>query len=240
MNMLLALLVCSGVASASVDPRLAEAEALAAHGELDSALANTLAVADELEKSGAPTSAALHYNIGTLALSHGDDGLAMLHLLAAQRRAPLDEDTRHNLGVAMQRRADQVDDVRGASTLRRLPRGIVAAFAGVAVALFGALLLRIGVRGPRAPLARRALGLVAAALVSLGVWAAVVVADAGEIVVVMRDTQALPQPDKSAEGFAVHPGLSGDVVAEERGFARVRLENGVDVWIARDDIAAVP
>jgi hypothetical protein len=246
------VLLVTMMLGASSDPRLLEAERLAAHGEVDSAVAAYSAVADELLASGAQTSADIHYNLGTLALGQGDDGTAVLHLLAAQRRAPFDDDIRHNVTIAMQRRADQVDDARGTSVLRRLPRGVVAGCAGAVLALLGINLLILGVRGastsqaspttPTAPTTPRrlVLPLSLVAVVAVSLWVAHAVADTAEIVVVMQDTMALPQPDASADGFEVHPGLTGDVVAEEKGFARVRLENGVDVWIARSAIRRVP
>ena len=236
--MITALVVVVGLVGAS-DPRVKDAEGFAAHGEPDTARATYGALLDELTASGASASAALHYNVGTLALGAGDVGPAVLHLLAAERRAPLDDDIRHNLNAALARRADQVEGNTSLPLGARLPPGPVRATFGACLALLGILLAVAGIRRrglPRAVVRAAA----AAALVSGAIFAVRFAAERAVVVVVQQDTEARPQPDASAAGFTVHPGLTGAVVSEQQGFVRLRLENGVDVWVDHGAIAVVP
>lgn len=232
------LLVVVGVAGAT-DPRIKDAEGFAAHGEPDTARATYQAVLDELSTSGAPASAALHYNIGTLALGAGDVSGAVVHLLAAQRRDPLDDDIQHNLAEALSRRADQVEGGTSMPFGARLPPSLVRfAFAGCLL-LLGVVMAAAGLvqrRLPRGVVATT----IAAVAASGALWLARVQAERAVVVVVARDTEARPQPDATAAGFTVHAGLTGTVVNEQSGFSRVRLENGVDVWVERDATVQVP
>ena len=95
-----------------VDPRVSEAQTLAAHGEDDAALAGLQSVLHDVEDSGGSGSAALHFNIGTLALRTGDNALAVQHLLSAWRRAPTDDDVVHNLQLAKE--AGEIKKAAGA------------------------------------------------------------------------------------------------------------------------------
>ena len=224
------------------DPRVQDAARLAAHGELDAARAQYQAIHDELTASGADASSGLHYNLGTLALSADDVGAAVLHFLAAARRAPLDDDVRHNLATALAHRADQVESSSPDAIGAGLPPGPVALAFGSLLALLGVLLAIRGAASGRATtLAGRALvpalvtTLVAGALFGLRHFA-----DSADVAVVMSESEARPQPDASATGFAVHPGLTGRVMAEQFGFLRLRLENGVDVWVDRKHTQLVP
>lgn len=226
----------------AADPRLKDAERLAAHGELDAARAQYQTIHDELADSGADASAALHYNLGTLALSSDDMGTAVLHLLAAARRAPLDDDIRHNLATALTRRADHVEAARQDAIGARLPPGAVSVVLG---ALLGLLGLVLAVRGtssgrPAVVAGRATVPLLVAVVVAGILFGLRLAADAATVAVVMIETEARPQPDTSATGFTVHPGLTGHVVAEQEGFVRLRLENGVDVWVDHDHTRLVP
>jgi hypothetical protein len=229
------------VATAS-DPRVKDAERLAAHGELDAARAQYQAIHDELAASGAEASSGLHYNLGTLALSADDIGAAVLHLLAAARRAPLDDDVQHNLATALAHRADQVEASSPDAMGARLPPGPVALAFGSLMALLGVLLAIRGAASGRATmLAGRALvPTLVTTLVAGGLFGLRRFADSADVAVVMSESEARPQPDASAAGFAVHPGLTGRVMAEQRGFLRLRLENGVDVWVDRKHTQLVP
>ncbi|HEY1100603.1 MAG TPA: hypothetical protein VGF99_16810 [Myxococcota bacterium] len=235
--MIAALVLVMALAGAG-DARVKDAEGFAAHGEPATALAAYGALLDELHASGASGSAALHYNIGTLALGSGDVGTAVLHLLAAQRRDPLDDDIRHNLAAALSRRADQVEGDASLPAGASLPPGVARVTCGSLLALAGILFALAGLRRGRArPLVFAG---VLAALVGLGVLAVRAAAERAVVVVVMTDTEARPQPEDSAAGFAVHPGLTGAVVGEQQGYTRVRLENGVDVWVSTSATAVVP
>lgn len=240
--LLVAALCLVAGAGLAADPRIKEVERLAAHGELEAARAQLQTIHAELEASGASTSAGLHYNLGTLALGSGDVGGAVLHLSAAARRAPLDDDIRHNLEVALARRADQVSAAAAAPAGSRVPAAPVRLAFGVALALLGVLIAAAAMTsGQAARIVRSAIGPVVAATVVAGSvlllrWQA----DTTELVVVMGDAEARPQPDTSASGFTVHAGLTGVVVAEQHGFLRLRLENGVDVWVERAEVQRVP
>jgi hypothetical protein len=244
-SMFLVILVvvglCAGAGHAT-DPRIKEAERLAAHGEVEAARAQLQTIHDELRASGAETSAALHSNLGTLALGVDDVGDAVLHLAAAARRAPLDDDVRHNLATALARRADQVSAGATSSPGARLPAGPVRLAFGLALGLLGVVVAAAGAgSGVVARPARRLLPAVGGiVVVASGLLGLRLHADATDLVVVMQDTEARPQPDATATGFSVHAGLTGVVVAEQSGFLRLRLENGVDVWVERDAVAHVP
>jgi hypothetical protein len=219
-----------------------DAERLAAHGEPGAARGQFQALHDELTKSGAPTSAALHYNLGTLALVEDDVGDAVLHLMAAARRAPLDDDIRHNLDVALGRRADQVSSTGAHAPGARLPRGPVELAFGLGLALLGVVVATRGAASGRlGQLARRALvPTVVGVVVTGGLQGLRVHADRVQVAVIVVDTDARPQPEASAKGFVVHPGLTGVVVAEQQGHLRLRLENGVDVWVEHTAVRLVP
>jgi len=239
---LIAVVCLAASAGRASDPRVKEAERLAAHGELEAARAQLQTIHDELRASGAETSAALHYNLGTLALGVDAVGDAVLHLAAAARRAPLDDDIRHNLDTALARRADQVSAGATRAPGARLPAGPIRLAFGIAVALLGVVVALAGAgRGRIASVGRRLLPAGALFVVaSAGLLALRWRADADAVAVVMGDTEARPQPDATATGFGVHAGLTGVVIAEQQGFVRLRLENGVDVWVARDAIQLVP
>jgi hypothetical protein len=226
---------------AAVDPRIAEAQQLAAHGETAAARGQYAAVLHDLQQSGADGSAALHYDLGTLALVDDDVGAAMLHLLAAWRRDPGHDDIAYNLARAQEARQDRVEassSSLGALGGRLPPRGVrlVAALAavlgGFALALRGAL-------GPRVPAALVAVtGVVVA--VAFSALAARAAFDRRVLVVVMEATTARSSPDDKADGFEVHPGLTGERVDVTASWWRVRLENGLDVWVPARAAKVVP
>ena len=235
----LALLLCT----AGVDPRVVEAQQLAAHGEEAAAQAQLQAVLDDVEDSGDDGSAALHRNIGTLSLRTGDLATAMRHLLSAQRRDPGDEDVAHNLRLARDARADRVEEASSSSLGQRLPPGPVRIAAALTLALLGLLLLLRGILGPRLP-AVVVVAAVAAASISVGLWVARRVFERQTVLVILRDTRASEQrPDSKLKadgaGFDVHPGLTGLSLSREGDNERLRLENGVEVWIRAVDVAPV-
>lgn len=232
----------AATATMAADARVKDAERLAAHGELSAARDQYQALHDELVTSGATTSAALHYNLGTLALSLDDVGPAVLHLTAATRRDPIDDDAHHNLEVALARRADQVSSTGSQAVGARLPAGPVQLAFGLALGLLGVVLAISGLGAGRfAAAVRRALGPVAVMVLVTGALAALRHhADGVDVAVTMLDTEARPQPEASAKGFTIHPGLTGVVVAEQQGYLRLRLENGIDVWVEHAAVRLVP
>jgi hypothetical protein len=244
--MSLRLIVVCAIALASAvlasDPRIDEAFRLAGRGETGAARAQLQTIHDELQASGVPTSAALHYNLGTLALTDDDIADAVLHLLAASRRDPWDDDIRHNLEVALSRRADQVSGPGTRPLGARLPPGPVRLAWGATLAIWG-IASALTLAGSRrvAPLGRALLGpaVVGALVASLLMWLRHD-ADAAEVAVIVGDAEARAQPDARATGFTAHAGLTGTVIAEQDGFARLRLENGLDVWVTQSSLRRVP
>jgi hypothetical protein len=237
-----ALLLPALLSVAAVDPRVVEAQQLAAHGETAAARGQYDAILRDLQASGADGSAALHYNLGTLALVDDDHGAAMLHLLAARRRDPGNDDVAHNLARVKDARQDRVEVSPSSlptSWAQDLPPRGARVFAAVAVALLGLVALLRGALGPRLP-SSLVVVVVALAVVALGLWGARVAYDRRALVVVMTATTARSSPDEKADGFDVHPGLSGERVDETAAWWRVRLENGLDVWIAADAGKLVP
>ncbi|MBM4283248.1 MAG: hypothetical protein FJ137_21715 [Deltaproteobacteria bacterium] len=230
---------------ASVDPRVVEAQQLAAHGETSAARGQYAAILDDLQAAGAPGSAALHYDLGTLALVDGDVGAAMLHLLAASRRDPGHEDIAYNLARAQEARQDRVESSTSspaswASALGgRLPPRGVRVVAGLVAALLGLVLALRGALGPRVPPAMT-VGAAAVASLAFAAWGARSAFERRAVVVVVEATTARSSPDAQAAGFDVHPGLSGERVDEAAGWWRVRLENGLDVWVDVDAARLVP
>ena len=121
----------------------------------------------------------------------------------------------------------------------RLPPTLVRFAFAACLLLLGAVLAAAGLWQRRLPRGMVAAS-IAAAVASGALWLARVQAERALVVVVARDPEARPQPDATAAGFTVHAGLTGTVVDEKNGFSRVRLENGVDVWIERAATVEVP
>lgn len=187
----------------------------------------------------------LRYNLGTLALELDRLGEAVAHLRMARRFDPLDDDVRHNLEIALARRTDRLAGESAASPVvalgeRTPPSWARAAFA-VPLALWGAALCA------RAALRRRWLGLVLAgctllSVMGAGVWLARRSFEATrEAVVVRPDVAAFKEPNEAAAlAFTAHAGLFGRVVDEQEQFLRVRLDNGLEVWLDRAAVIVIP
>lgn len=227
------------LATTGVDPRVTEAQTLAAHGDDEAALAGLQSVLHDVEASGESGSAALHRNIGTLALKTGDLGTSMQHLLAAERRNPRDADVAHNLRLARDARADRIEGALSASPGAALPPGPTRVAAAVTLALAGLLLGLRGLLGRRLPGA-----VVGASIVAAGVCVSLLAlrlrVEREVVYVVMRETQARAAADDKATGFAVHPGLSGVLLQQSGKWLQLRLENGIETFVVADDAAVVP
>lgn len=230
---------------ATADSRLAEAEALARRKEPAAAIDLYRAA----RKDGLD-GAALRYNLGTLLLEEGRVGEAVLHLRAAQRRAPRDPDIRHNLGVALEARTDRLAgdpilhplDALGSTVPPRAARWLF----GVPLALLGLVVGGLAFAEGRARTVARGLA-AACTIASVGgatLWLARRSAEAArEVVLLSESASALKEPGlDAAEAFAAHAGLYGEVVdevAEGGGFVRVRFENGLEAWLANKDVGFV-
>jgi tetratricopeptide (TPR) repeat protein len=189
------------------------------------------------------TSAALHLNLGNARLRLGRRGPAIASWERALRIDPRDDDARENLRAARSEDPDRA--LVGEPTL--LARLVERTSDGFAVALFavpwwilwGALALRRGRRG--AP--RRALtGL--ALLATLGVLAgATLLAGRARdrrqpLAVLVAPTSAAREgPSAALKGaFELHEGTRVRVIGTQGDFVRIRLDGGLEGWIARADL----
>lgn len=231
-SLALATLVFVGGAVSDLETHLTKAADLAVHDEIEAAIDAYRVLLDEgTEVPG------LHYNLGTLYLEAGDVGPAVLHLRSALHRDPADEDAAHNLEVALAGRADQLQGVGpGLSFWQELGRGVRPQVAQAAFLLpFGLLLLVVAGYGVLAP--RRWMRAIVAALTLATLLGGLVLvaraeADVEEVAVVLEGTDARKGPSPTAAvSFSAHPGLSGTVRERSGGFARLRLDNGVEAWL---------
>ena len=227
------------VVALGVDPRVTEAQQLAAHGDDGAALAGLQSVLFDVEASGDSGSAALHQNIGTLALKTGDLGVAARHLLAAERRDPQNDDVQHNLHLLREARADRIEGAVSSSPGKSLPPGTTRTVAAVAFAVAGILLLLHGLLGPRLPGVVVGAAVGVAAVVAVGLFLRLRF-EGEETWVILTETQARAAADEKATGFAVHPGLTGVLVQRSGAWLHLRLENGIETFVAAKDATPVP
>lgn len=236
-----ALALCLALAAPDdAELRLKEAAALAARQEHAAAAdAYRALLAEGVDGRD------LRYNLGTLRLELGELGEAVLHLRAARRFDPLDDDVRHNLEVAQARRADRLAGEASASALLVLGESLPPRAARLAFAL---PLLLLGVAlGALGAWPRRALRVAVALMIGLSLvggslWLARRAFEGTrEAVVLVESTAARKEPSESAAtAFEAHAGLPGRVVDEEGSFVRVRLENGLECWLLRADVGLLP
>lgn len=239
--MITALALCLALATAGdADARLKDAAELAARQEHAAAFDAYRALLDE-----GIDGRDLRYNLGTLALELGKTGDAVLQLRTARRLDPWDDDVRHNLEVALAGRTDRLAGEASAAPVLTLGEAVPPAAARLALALplalFGVALL---VRGAwaRRWLSVVVLGLAALSVVGGGVWLARLTFEGTrEAVVLAAATPAQKEPSESAAmAFEAHAGLSGRIVDDDGQFLRVRLENGLEVWLARAAVGIIP
>lgn len=247
-------LLASTATLAKEDARLRQAEQLAKKKEREAAMDLYRAVLDDAagDQAGDPRDGAdVRYNLGTLCLESGDLGCAVLHLRAAARLNPRDDDVRHNLDVALEARTDRlagsavVDPVREIGA-RVSPLAARLALA-IPLALLGLALVLVAFAPARAgPAARVFASIAAIACVAGGVVYAARRSVEGmrEAVVMTPETPALKEADTSSTvSFTAHAGLHGDVMATENTangeLLRVRFENGLEAWLKRSDVAVI-
>jgi hypothetical protein len=228
-------------ASARSGPMLRQAESLAKKREIDAA-------ADLYRKllEGDIDGVGIRYNLGTLCLEQGDVACSVSQLLAARRRAPLDDDVRHNLDVAIEARVDRLAGSQATDPVRALGEKTPPLMARLAFALplafLGLLLGALGFVDGSLRAALRTFALVIAGATALGVvvYACRLSVERTREVVVLRETPALKEPDADAAvSFTAHAGLSADVVGEDGALLRVRFENGLEAWMRQTDVAFV-
>jgi tetratricopeptide (TPR) repeat protein len=230
-------------ARADVALRLQHAEELAATREGDAAMDTYRAVLQQGHDG-----AALRYNLGTLAFQRGDIGRAVLHLRAAERLDPWDDDVRHNLQVALAARVDQLAaddaqlDVSRALAARTPPRLVRWGLALVLTLLGAALLARALLGGAARRVAALLAGVAAAATVPIaGLWALRLRFEGkDEAVVVVDEVVARKDAgEAAAQAFIAHAGLTGVVVDERGAFLRLRFDNGLETWLPRSSVELV-
>ena len=239
--MISALALCLALAApGDAEVRLKQAAELAARQEHAAAFDAYRALLDE-----GVDGRDLRYNLGTLALELGRVGDAVLQLRAARRLDPWDDDVRHNLEVALAERNDRLAGEASASPILTLGEAVppsAARFAlALPLALFGVALLLRGAK-PRRWLTLVVLGMATLSVVGGSMWLARLAFEGTrEAVVLVASTPAQKEPSGSAAvAFEAHAGLSGRIVDEEGRFVRVRLENGLEVWLARDAVGVIP
>jgi len=211
---------------------LEKAESLALKGDQSAALA----LYEEVAKNA--YSADLFYNIGTLALSEGDFAKAALYLNKAERLSPA-EDITHNLDILKNARKNRLDD-QGQSSLGFI-RALGHAFSAntatyIFIVAFGFSLCLLALS--MAFRKKRGVALLVSLLLS-GISAFALLArisvDTEVGAVVSQQTPARSAPDDEAkELFTAYPGLYGWVQDEDAGFTKLRLDNGVEIWVSSD------
>ncbi len=244
----LALLVAGGTARA--DGAFAEAHRAYIDRDYDAAIAHYEAVAAQGQ---AP--ADVYYNLGNAyfrSAQAGAPGRLGRAVAAFERALSLDpgmDDARYNLGVARELAAARYgeDKLKGAEhdpvwmrVAHWMPAATLAwAFLALDALFFGVLIvlrflpsgfLRTGmvVANVFCGLAMVAVG----AIYGLSAWTAanvemgVVTADE----VVLRETP----DDRGREGPKLHAGHRARLIADERGWTRIRLANDMEGWVRKD------
>lgn len=229
---------------AAVARDLAEAENLAIRGRVDDAIRAYRALLQD-----GVDNPSIRYNLGTLRLQQGDVGRAVLHLRTALRGNPTFDDAKHNLELALAARVDKIlpnsrDAQLGVFAWQQLPLAWVAR-AFFALGWLSALLLALSAWLPQPTL--RTLGYrvcMVSALAAGGAgiaWYGMNEAHRRpEAVVLAAELPARMGPAAdAAASFTAHAGLYGEVLSDENGFQRLRLENGLDAWFPREALANV-
>jgi hypothetical protein len=185
------------------------------------------------------------YNLGTVALSAGELGEAVLALERAHRAAPNDDDIEANLSLARSKQLDQVVG-QGGPFLQRFVDSTRASWFAVVFALtWGAtFLLLIGrryVKDRKVWTALAVLSGVATLPTGAALAAHIRVRETHHEAVVMAKT--LPTRDLPSHSakvtFELHEGLKVRVLEEAEGFLRIRLPNGLEGWAPKDGVAAI-
>lgn len=201
---------------------------------------------EDLVRAGL-ASASLFYNLGNAYFRSNRMGWAVLSYERALRLDPGDADARANLELA---RSSGVDRLVGAGDesfldrlVSRLPRmKTTAAFSVTWLALWGLLLVRRRVFGrTRSWLSAAVLAVALLATVSGGLIALQARAERSpEAVVVSPVSPVREAPGTTHKpAFELHEGTKVRVLEASDQFLRVRLPNGLEGWLARDDVAMI-
>ncbi len=192
----------------------------------------------------------LHYNLGCAYFRLGQQGRAIYHFERALRLDPAGEDARFNLETVRAMVAARVkDEIKGASDeawWARLAGGVSAGSWAVLFLvcwwLVFAILFALRYLDP-GPLRSGLiagdvfiglLALVCGLLLAARIWGT----DVARSGIVLPDRLAVKEgPDTATKStFKVHAGLRVRVQAEEGGWLRIRLANGLEGWVARRDV----
>lgn len=226
-----------------VNPQMLLARANGAFqgGRYDEAAANFR----QLAEAGYDT-ADVHFNYGTSALRAGHRGEAILALRRALRIDPEDQDAAFNLDAARKGNIDKIVGTREEEPLvERIGARVPAQFATrlfLATWWIGLLALFGAARLGREWLAWAGGVTVAASLVlgALTGTAAYHRHHSTHGVVVAASTQVREGPAADFKAsFEIHEGLEVRVVANDGEFARIRLPNGVEGWVASKDVPTI-
>lgn len=238
MTLFLALLLAAPLAGSPPDERFERANDLYRAGEFANAAAELEALAAE-----GFTSPSLHLNLGSARMRLGRRGPAIASWERALRLDPGDEDARENLRAARRDDADRA--LAGEPTLlarlgaRTADALAVASFLLPWWALWGALALRTR-RGGRARRGLTALAVVAAlCVVGGGTLLAATARDRRSTVaiVIAPSAPAREGPSRALKvAFELHEGTRVRVLEVAGDLARVRLEGGLEGWLAGSDL----
>ena len=242
--LLLALSLAAGAPTTPADAEAAFEAATARYLQGD--WAGAAAGYERIAEAGF-TSAPLFTNLGSAYLRSGRIGWAVLSYERALRLSPGDREARADLELA---RAGTVDRPVGGGEepfldrlAARLPDGgVTAAFAVPWLGLWGLLLWR-----------RRSFGQARALLGAAAVGVALLAAAGGGLlalrarsertpraVVVVRVSPARESPEAAIQpAFELHEGTTVRVLEARGPFLRIRLQNGLEGWVARADLAPI-
>lgn len=238
MTLLLAFVLLAAPGDRAPEARFEEANALYRAGDFAAAAAEYEALAAE-----GLTSPSLHLNLGNARMRLGRRGPAIASWERALRLDPGDDDARENLRAA---RADDPDRaLTGEATL--FSRLVERTGDGLGVLLFAlpwwALWGALAVRTRRTGRARRALGaaalLAAVATVAGGALLAGRARDRRFPVAIVTAPTAPAREGASAAlkpAFELHEGTRVRVIRITGDLALVRLEGGLEGWIAQRDL----
>jgi hypothetical protein len=191
--------------------------------------------------------AALFYNLGNAYFRSNRIGWAVLSYERALRLEPGDADSRANLELA---RGSGVDRLVGAGDepfldrlVSRLPRPeITLVFSAAWLALWGLLLARRRVFGrARAWLGVAVLAAALFATASGALMALQARAERSPEAVVVSPVSLVREAPGAAlkPTFELHEGTKVRILEASDQFLRVRLPNGLEGWLARDDVAMI-
>lgn len=226
-----------------VKSKLQQAISLALHSEEQNALEIYLALLDE-QYDGAQ----LRYNIGTLYLQDKKIAPAVFHLATALKYAPDDEDAAYNLNIALALREDRVAELgvqknELSSWVAQLPQSFVLGM----FLIFLILLLIIFSFWPilddkqKIPFKKLSLGIALLSLPAASLLGLRIRTEAQTRALVWQTTTARVGPDASAKAaFEAHEGLLGTLKTQEGDFTRLRLDNGLDVWLQSAALKKLP